>query len=403
MKVLDTSGRHARKMSLQSHHQSGHSRFNGLDTKRASGNNSSSSSIAGGNSSIRSSGSKVGYNYSDKNTEYVLKSFSEFVLQENGTYKIEKSGNVLVPSAAGEGRQIIPINDHPFAPPSADELRPSLSSHEMINYRNSKNLDPSRTRSSSSGYSSLPSRNKSSYQKAETNMVLAKVVGVLEATPPQFLVAPDTESRRALSPTPTLMSSVGVNTLPAPPNTGHGRRNEDRSRRRALSREVPAKYRDVEPNSRLFPHHSSPELYRDNYKAILNVGGRQSRSPSPNTGLSHSLSPAPTSSHYLSPVIARRATLARIRQGQKTNDGSSSISEDTEETKSTSSSSRTTDFILERPVLHLTPTPSKRMSRRKSTGSTLSVSPSEGGITLIDRGPNKSPLRKDIHGLVSIK
>lgn len=337
--------------------------------------------------------------------EYILKDVSEYVLQNNGMYKLKDSGHYLIPSHSAllQGET---FSDHPFAPSSSDTstTRMSLSSDEFLQHRNSRHIQSDGFQSSSSdgSYYSGP---RYIAAKGDTGITLTRVKNALEATPPQFLVVPQKESiSRSTSPTPTVRSSVGTNTFRAPPNTGHGKRIEERLKRRHSKENGENNDKTSGTDKpRLFHHHSSPELFRTKTKSLFSndpsrdtspIAGRNGRTGRnrflhPNRDHHHSSSAISSPNrkgklideNYLSPLTGAYKTYSS-EDGHEGDDDNSSP---------------------ERPP-HLTPSPvPSAKPRQKSAISTLSISPSiKSSSPSISRSAHQSPLKINAHGLVFI-
>lgn len=310
----------------------------------------------------------------------IIRNVSEYVLQDNGKYKLKDTGLYFI----RRNSEYLSDVDHPFAP-SSTENRKSFSSDD-ITRRNVRNLHTDSP--SSSDFSSLSSGKQPNSQKSETGLVLTRVVRVLEATPPQFLMVPENYPIRSSSPTPTVFSTVGTNTVQVPPNTSHGNRlRQSRSTHRTPVNESHQNNRHT-----LFRHHSSPELFRERQFPVSNKN--ISRSPSPSRHRNFT-SPDTASRNYLSPALSRRLTTTPIAGGYM---NSNYLNPQME------GSSSYTDKDFNPP--HLRPTPLKRLVRRKSLLSVSSTDPtsanSSSTSTSGSRSPMKSPLKTNIHGLVYI-
>lgn len=331
--------------------------------------------------------------------EYILKNMSEYILQSNGKYKLRDSGQYLIRSNS-EYLRNNSHSDHPFAPSSSETQRQSSKSDDIVIQRNMRNVQRDRNDSPSSDYSSLSSGQQSTSHKSATGLVLTRVVRVLEATPPQFLVVPQSYPTRSSSPTPTMVSSVATNTLPAPPNTGYGRRTKQRAKSRSVTnteRISTTNFEDAKSNTRhtLIQHHSSPDLFNGRRRSQISTKNI-SRSPSPNR-LPRSVSPDPTSTTYMSSNYSRRHNSSPVAS----NYNNLSIVDHNHLSPLTAASS--SDEQYQPP--HLAPSPIKRLVRRTSLRSTSSAAPASGKSTTTtssNRSPMKSPLKTNIHGLVYI-
>ena len=268
---------------------------------------------------------KHGPRDNDLDDEYVLKTVQELVLQDNGKYRVKNSANCLINSKSDILRKGV-ITEHPFAP---SDSRQVFTSDEMTKYRNRKNFSQ---RSDSSGYSSLSSTGtRSMTKKSPTGLMLNRVVKILEATPPHFLVVPENKLSRVSSPSQTRLTSVGTNTIIAPPNSG-----------------------DVAKPHHLKPYNSSPNLL-ENRKTVQEVS-------------SMSTTPSKTrpTQHWLEPPSAVKPS--RFSGGFHSRCNETTPSPDASASSSTAELTTSPD----RPP-HLSPSPYKSYRRSRSTGSLLSV------------------------------